>query len=100
MDLSNTRRRPNKETGNCFRCHQSGHRIRDCPQPDTRPQTIQRRDSDARKYRLSVMGTRSSSPLQSPKNRYSVLQPSPVRPATPAFVPHQITESENGVRLG
>ena len=21
IDLSNTRRRPNKETGNCFRCH-------------------------------------------------------------------------------
>jgi hypothetical protein len=99
MDLSNTRRRPDKETGNCFRCHQSGHRIRDCPQPDTRPQSVQRRDSDARRYRMSVMNARSPSPPQSPSNRFSVLQPTPVRTPTPAFTSHQMTESENGVRL-
>jgi hypothetical protein len=73
MDLSNTRRRPDKETGNCFRCYQPGHRIRDCPQPDTRPQNIQRRDSDTRKYRMSVIGTRTPSPPQSPGNRFAVL---------------------------
>jgi hypothetical protein len=99
IDLSNTRRRPDKETGNCFRCHQPGHRIRECPQPDTRPPSVQRRDSDARKYRMSVMSARSPSPSQSPRNRFAVLQPSPVRPATPAFAPNQITESENRVRL-
>lgn len=100
MDLSSTRRRPDKETGNCFRCHQSGHRIRDCPQPDTRPQSIQRRDSDARRYRMSVMGARSPSPPQSPRNRFAVLQPTPVRPATPAFTPSQANDSENGICLG
>jgi hypothetical protein len=99
IDLSNTRRRPDKETGNCFRCHQPGHRIRECPQPDTRPPSVQRRDSDARKYRMSVMSARSPSPSQSPRNRFAILQPSPVRPATPAFAPNQITESENRVRL-
>lgn len=108
MDLSNTRRRPDKETGNCFRCHQPGHRIRGCPQPDTRPQSIQRRDSDARRYRMSVLGVRSPSPPQSPRNRFAVLQshdsmslrqPTPVRPATPAFAPNPVTESENGLRL-
>ena len=99
IDLSNTRRRPDKETSNCFRCHQSGYRIRDCPQPDTRPQSIQRRDSDARRYRMSVISARSPSPPQSPQNRFSVLQPTPVRAPTPAFTSHQMTESENGVRL-
>jgi hypothetical protein len=100
MDLSNTRRRPDKETGNCFRCHQPGHRIRDCQQPDTRPQSVQRRDSETRRYRMSLMNARSPSPLQSPRSRFSVLQPTPVRAPTPAFTPHQIVESENGVRLG
>jgi hypothetical protein len=109
MDLSNTRRRTDKETGNCFRCHQSGHRIRDCPQPDTRPQSYQRRDSDARRYRMSVLGVQSPSPPQSPRNHFAALQshdsmslrqPTPVRPATPAFSPNPANESENGLRLG
>jgi hypothetical protein len=26
-----------KETGACFRCGSPGHRVKDCPQPDTRP---------------------------------------------------------------
>lgn len=100
MDLSNTRRRPDKETGNCFRCHQPGHRIRDCQQPDTRPQSVQRRDSETRRYRVNNMNARSPSPPQSPSNRFSVLQPTPVRIPTPAFAPYQITGSENGTRLG
>jgi hypothetical protein len=108
MDISNTRRRTDKETGNCFRYHQPGHRIRDCPQPDTRPQSIQRRDSDTRRYRMSVLGVQSPSPPQSLRNRFAVLQshdpmslrqPTPVRPGTPAFASNPATESENGLRL-
>lgn len=53
MDLSIARRhsRSDKETGACFRCHQTGHRVRDCQLPDTRPQDIQRRDVLARELR-------------------------------------------------
>ena len=48
---------------------------------------------------MSMMNTRSPSPPQSPGNRFSVLQPTPVRAPTPAFASYQMTESENGVRL-
>lgn len=53
MDLSIARRhsRSDKETGACFRCHQAGHRVRDCQLPDTRPQDVQRRDVLARELR-------------------------------------------------
>jgi len=42
MDLSIQRyaSRPDKETGNCYQCYRPGHRIRDCPLPDTRPLDI------------------------------------------------------------
>jgi hypothetical protein len=40
IDLSNTRRRPDKETRNCFRYYKSRYRIREYPQLDTRPQNI------------------------------------------------------------
>ena len=53
MDLSIARRRsrPDRETGACFRCHKAGHRVRDCPVPDSRPQDVQRRDALARELR-------------------------------------------------
>lgn len=53
MDLSMVRRhsRSDRETGTCFRCHKTGHRVRDCQVPDTRPQDVQRRDVLARELR-------------------------------------------------
>lgn len=37
MDLSTQRLHTptDKETGNCFRCHKSGHQVKDCRYPDT-----------------------------------------------------------------
>ena len=108
MDLSNTRRPTDKEAGTCYRCHKAGHRVRDCPQPDNRPLEVQRRDSNARRYRMQAMGLRSPSPPRSPTNRYATLQdygsprtqqPTPVRPPTPAYAPTFEDYSENGIRL-
>ena len=108
MDLSNHRRYTDKEAGTCFRCHRAGHRVRDCPEPDTRPATVQRRDSDARKYRLHILGTRSPSPPRSPTNRYDVLQTyepkasrhsTPIRPSTPSYAATLDDDSENDRRL-
>jgi hypothetical protein len=65
MDLSVQRyaSRPDKETGNCYRCHRPGHRIRDCPLPDTRPIEIQKRDEANRQRRISeIRYTRTPSP--------------------------------------
>jgi hypothetical protein len=108
MDLSNTRRPTDKEAGTCYRCHKAGHRVRDCPQPDNRPLEVQRRDSNARRYRMQAIGLRSPSPPRSPINRYATLQdygsprtqqPTPIRPPTPAYVPTFEDRSENGIRL-
>lgn len=53
MDLSIVRRhsRSDRETGACFRCHKTGHRVRDCQVPDNRPQDVQKRDALARELR-------------------------------------------------
>ncbi len=73
MDLSIARRhsRTDRETGACFRCHKTGHRVRDCQVPDSRPQDVQRRDALARELRslelrLERPYVRSRSPSRSP----------------------------------
>ena len=99
MDLSSTRRTnlSDKETGNCFRCHQSGHRIRNCPLPDNRPQNSQRRNSG---YQVNAI-SRSPSPESSRSSQRQIAyqtQASPSRQPGPAD--HIDDGSENGVRLG
>jgi hypothetical protein len=58
---------------------------------------------------MSVLGVQSPSPPQSLRNHFAALQshdsmslrqPTPVRPATPAFSPNPTNKSENGLRLG
>lgn len=73
MDLSIARRhsRTDRETGACFRCHKTGHRVRDCQVSDSRPQDVQRRDALARELRslelrLERPYMRSRSPSRSP----------------------------------
>jgi hypothetical protein len=53
MDLSMVRRysRSDRETGACFRCHKTGHRVRDCQLPDTCPRDVQERDVLTRELR-------------------------------------------------
>lgn len=103
IDTSNIRQPTDKETGSNFQCHKPGHCIQECSEPDTRPNSIQRKDSDARKYRLQRISLCSPSPPQSPTNRYAILQSDTpqnstyIRPPTPAYPP--TTESENGVGL-
>lgn len=85
MDLSVSRKyaRPDKETGACFRCHKTGHRVRDCPLPDQRPQLVKERDETARRLRsLEIQLDRPHSPTP----------PSDIRSSSP-------TRSENGVSL-
>lgn len=103
MDLSASRRYTDRESGNCFRCHKPGHRIRDCPEPDTRPPGVQRRDSDARKWRVQSLVTRSPSPisrsLESTRTSSRVYTPTPVRPPTPSYAATLDDGSENDLRL-
>jgi len=102
MDLSVQRysSRPDKETGNCYRCHRPGHRIRDCPLPDTRPVEVQKRDEANRQRRINeIQYTWSPSPRQkSPRRTPSPKYYSPVaqRTATPNL---RALEQENGARL-
>ncbi|KAI7137118.1 hypothetical protein KC316_g16709, partial [Hortaea werneckii] len=82
MDLSVSRKyaRPDKETGACFRCHKTGHRVRDCPLPDQRPQLVKERDETARRLRsLEIQLDRPHSPTP----------PSDIRSSSPM-------RSENG----
>jgi hypothetical protein len=103
MDLSTNRRYTDKESGTCFRCHRWGHRVRDCPEPDKRPPGIQRRDSDARKWRMQSLGVRSPSPTSHSPDAgrlpSQIHAPTPVRPPTPAYAANLDSDSENGLRL-
>jgi len=45
MDLSRQNRPSRKETGACYRCGSLGHRVRDCPHPDTRPGALRSQQS-------------------------------------------------------
>ena len=101
MDLSSTRRTnlSDKETGNCFRCHQSGHRIRNCPLPDNRPQNSQRRNSG---YQVNAI-SRSPSPESSrsrPRQRQIAYQTQASSSRQPVPANHMDEDSENGVPLG
>jgi hypothetical protein len=93
-----------KATGNCFRCHKPGHRIRECPLPDTRPT---RSPEPAR--RLAEVQTRPPSPPRLPASQHTPPLSSPHYPVlsqpTPVHVPqpNRFTSlspiSGNGVRL-
>ena len=72
MDLSVQRyaSRSDRETGNCYRCHRPGHRIRDCPLPDTRHLEVQKRDEANRQRRINeIRYTQTPSPRQSSPRR-------------------------------
>jgi hypothetical protein len=98
-----------KVTGNCFRCHRPGHRIRDCLMPDTRPNQQARLSPEPAKRVVQAMQTRPISPPRSPvlSRTFSPQlphQPNPVYPA-PTRVPSPnrfaplSPPSGNGIRL-
>ena len=91
MDLSTHRRRSDKDLGTCYRCHKSGHLVRDCPEPDKRPLYVRQCDEQARKWKTQSAGICTPSPPQSP---LQLLAPQPVRMPTPPA-----SYSENGHRL-
>jgi hypothetical protein len=98
MDLSTQRRHSghsDRETGNCFRCHRAGHRVKDCPYPDNRPASVQHRDYAARQARLAEFHSSTPSPVL-------VEQPRPVYPDQTAAIRSAPSPpySENGTRLG
>lgn len=97
MDLSNTRPRTDKERGACYLCHQIGHLARGCSLPN--PRHLRRGSNDSQRHRVQNIKPRSPSPLQSPSNRYAVLQPVADRPPTPAYDPNMSSYSENGTGL-
>jgi len=99
MDLSMVRRhsRSDRETGACFRCHKTGHRVRDCQLPDTRPQDVQKRDVLARELRSLELR------LEHPYARANTISRSPSPPSPRKSVRDRSASptsySENGVSL-
>lgn len=96
MDLGTQRRYSpsDKETGNCFRCHQTGHHIRDCPRPDTRTRSTKPGSPATRYSRIHEIRSDMLSPTP-------VLHPQPVRPESTATI-RTVTSpplSENATRL-
>ena len=100
MDLSTQRytRPSDKEVGACYRCHQTSHRVRDCPYPDTRPLNIQNRDLIRRQRIQEIRVSRTPSPRQSRSPPFYA--PTALRPATPTASIHSMPVQENGVSLG
>jgi hypothetical protein len=84
MDLSSQRRLPpsDKETGNCFRCHKPGHRIRDCPHLDTRSKTLRLQNS----YPAARLNNAHPTPISPP------LSPVPQAATVPAA--YVVTEND------
>lgn len=73
MDLAKQRRSPpptgstRKERGECFRCGSREHRVRECPRPDNRPQTIRQQEDrpaspPSPNYSIAYSDNRSASP--------------------------------------
>lgn len=99
MDLSMVRRhyRSDRETGACFRCHKTGHRVRDCQLPDTRPQDVQKRVVLARELRSLELR------LERPYLRPNTMSRSPSPPSPRTSVRDRSASptsySENGVSL-
>ncbi len=88
-----------KATGNCFRCHKPGHRIRDCPLPDTRPPR-----SPGSPRRLVEIQSRPVSPPRSPTLQQSPYNTTPLNPtlsrqSSPNRFAALSPISGNGVRL-
>lgn len=99
MDLSMVRRhsRSDRETGACFRCYKTGHRVRDCQLPDTRLQDVQKRDVLARELRSLELR------LERPYPRPNTMSRSPSLPSPRTSVRDRSASptlySENGVSL-
>ena len=102
MDLSVQRYGPrtDKENGNCYRCHRPGHRVRECPLPDTRPLEVQKRDEANRQRRISeIRYSRTPSPRQgSPRRTPSPKLYAPTALRLPTPLPRPM-DPENGARL-
>ena len=67
MDLGSQRRRQSpsrKEAGTCYRCGSKDHFVRQCPHPDSRPESVQRNDIERR--RVSEVVRRMGSPTGRP----------------------------------
>jgi len=100
MDLSTQRynRPSDKEAGACYRCHRTGHLVRDCPNPDTRPLDVQNRDIIRRQRMQEIRISRTPSPRRTQSPPFYA--PTALRPATPATSVHAMSAQENGVGLG
>ena len=105
--------RSDKETGNCFRCHQPGHLIRYCPRPDNRapPRSDNRSNNRSRpENRAPLRSDNRSRPDNRPLNTYGArtppsssaptLSPTPSPSSTNRYASLASSGSEKGVRLG